>query len=129
MNKYNELYAPPAPFAFITLRNIDTSEISRDVPMLIDTGSDITLLPLDFCSQIGIQIESKETVDLFGFDGSMSSGFYVKAELRFGGKRFRGKFVAYDQTEGILGRNILNEFSLIFDGPALSWDFVGNLYK
>lgn len=129
MTSYNDQYEPPAPFSFITLRNVDTSETVRDVPMLIDTGSDISLLPLTYCTRIGIEISNEKTLDLFGFDGAMSKGFYAYVELQFGGKRFCGNFVAYDQTEGILGRNILNEFSLLFDGPNLSWDVVSNLYK
>jgi hypothetical protein len=97
--------------------------------MLLDTGSDITLLPPTYCKSIGIQVSDERTLDLFGFDGSVSRGFYAHLELQFAGKQFRGNFVAYDQTEGILGRNILNEFSLLFDGPNLSWDVISNLHK
>ncbi len=129
MIRYNDQYEPPAPFSQITLRNIETSETVRNVPMLLDTGSDITLLPLTYCSSIGIQVSEEKTLDLFGFDGSTSQGFLAYVELQFGGKQFRGNFVAYDQTEGILGRNILNEFSLLFDGPNSSWDVISSLQK
>jgi hypothetical protein len=40
----HENYNPPAPVAYVTLRNPATGEILSDVPMLIDTGSDTTLL-------------------------------------------------------------------------------------
>jgi hypothetical protein len=129
MTSYNDLYEPPAPFSLITLRNIETSETARNVPMLLDTGSDITLLPLTYCTSIGIQVLDEKTLDLFGFDGSTSKGFIARLELQFGGKQFRGNFVAYDQAEGILGRNILNEFSLPFDGPNSSWDVISSLNK
>ncbi|MGQ0541972.1 MAG: retropepsin-like aspartic protease [Blastocatellia bacterium] len=129
MNRYNDQYAPAAPFSLITLKNIETSETIRDVPMLLDTGSDITLLPLTHCRRIGIEVSEENTLDLFGFDGSTSKGLYVRLELQFGGKQFRGNFVAYDQAEGILGRNILNEFSLLLDGPNLSWDTINALIK
>ena len=39
----------------------------------------------------------------------------------FGRRIFRGQFLLIDQPIGILGRNILNEVSLLFDGPRLEW--------
>lgn len=129
MINYNNQYQPPAPFALITLRNLETSETVQKVPMLIDTGSDLTLLPLAYCNLLGIQIKEENALDLFAFDGSTSKGFYAPLELQFGGKQFRGNFVAYEQAEGILGRNVLNEFSILLDGPNLSWDVISSLHK
>lgn len=40
-----ENFEPPAPVAYVTLRNPATGVLLSDVPMLIDTGADITLLP------------------------------------------------------------------------------------
>ena len=36
-------------------------------------------------------------------------------------KLFRGKFLVYDHDEGIIGRDVLNEFSINFDGVNLEW--------
>lgn len=38
-------FEPPAPLAQVTLRNPDTGTISSDVPMLLDTGADVSLIP------------------------------------------------------------------------------------
>jgi hypothetical protein len=47
MPKYNtEHFDPPAPVAYVTLRNPATGALLSDVPMLIDTGADTTLLPV-----------------------------------------------------------------------------------
>jgi hypothetical protein len=46
MPAYNDLlFDPPAPVAFLTLRNPANNVIVTNVPMLIDSGADVTLLP------------------------------------------------------------------------------------
>jgi hypothetical protein len=60
--------------------------------------------------------------ELIGFDGSASIAPMVRLKLTFLGRTFRGQFLLISQEHGILGRNILNTISLIFDGPHLMWD-------
>lgn len=124
MTKYSNEYSPAAPLAHITISNRESTASIRNVPMLLDTGSDITLVPISFCKELGIDIAESKPLELVGFDGSKSIGFYVQLALKFGGKQFQGNFVAFDQVEGILGRNVLNAFSLLLDGPNLEWDIV-----
>jgi len=46
MPEYNaSLFTPPAPVARVTLRNQDNGSTISDVPMLLDTGADVTLIP------------------------------------------------------------------------------------
>ncbi len=119
--KYNETYDPPAPVAKVKLRNPDTLETVADVPMLLDTGSDITLLPRTCCDQIGVKVAETESLELQGFNQTISVAFYARIDFIFLKKLFRGKFLVYDQGEGIIGRDVLNEFSIIFDGVNLEW--------
>ena len=120
--KYSETYTPPAPLALITLRNPETLESVADVPMLLDTGSDITLLPKSFCDQIGVEASSSEFLELEGFNQSTSIAFYIRLEFIFLNKLFRGNFLVFDQDERIIGRDILNKFSILFDGIRLEWN-------
>jgi Aspartyl protease len=105
----------------VKLRNPDTLEAVSDVPMLLDTGSDITLLPKSFCEKISVKISDTDFLELEGFNESTSVAFYVYTEFIFLNKLFRGNFLVYEQEEGIIGRDVLNEFSLIFDGVNLEW--------
>ena len=41
---------PPAPVAQVTLRNPHSGEMVVDVPLLLDTGADVTLLPVILAS-------------------------------------------------------------------------------
>jgi len=119
--KYNETYSPPAPVAKVKLRNLNTLESIADVPMLLDTGSDITLLSRNYCDEIGVDVSDSESLELEGFNQTTSIAYYVRLEFIFLNKIFRGKFLVYNHDEGIIGRDILNEFSIVFDGINLEW--------
>ena len=119
--KYSNSYNPPAPIVKVKLRNIETLESVSEVPMLLDTGSDITLLPLSFCEEIGAEVSKTKFLELKGFNQSTSLAYYVRLEFIFLNKLFRGNFLVYDQETGIIGRDILNEFSILFDGKNLEW--------
>ncbi|HEY0459251.1 MAG TPA: aspartyl protease family protein [Pyrinomonadaceae bacterium] len=119
--KYSETYSPPAPVATVKLRNPKTLESIADVPMLLDTGSDITLLSRNYCDEIGVEVSDTESLELEGFNQTTSVAYYVRLDFIFLNKIFRGKFLVYDQEEGIIGRDILNEFSILFGGKNLEW--------
>ena len=59
--------------------------------------------------------------ELEGFDGTKSTAPAITAELQFLGKSFRGQFLLIDNWHGVLGRNVLNNLSLLFDGPSRNW--------
>ncbi len=119
--KYNNTYSPPAPVATVKLRNLDTLESITNVPMLMDTGSDITLLSRKYCDEIGVNVSKTKSLELEGFNQTTSTAFYVRLDLIFLNKIFRGNFLVYDHDEGIIGRDIVNKYSILFDGKNLEW--------
>lgn len=116
------LFDPPAPLASVTLRNPGTNLMSSDVPMLLDTGADVTLIPSATLAQLKIGSVKHKSYQLIGFDGSTSFAPMVQLELIFCRRIFRGQFLLIDQAWGILGRNVLNAVALILDGPNHTWD-------
>jgi hypothetical protein len=62
-----------------------------------------------------------EQFEIQSFDGTKSTASVINAEIVFLAKSFRGQFLLFDGWHGILGRNILNNLSLRFDGPAQRW--------
>jgi len=98
MAKYDAVrFSPPAPVASVELRQPGTTNAVSDVPMLLDTGADITLLPRNYIDRLQISFDPSQIYDL---------------EVVFVGLVFRGRFPVIDQPEGILGRNILNHLNL-----------------
>lgn len=115
------LFDPPAPLAHVTLRNPQNTQILSNVPMLIDSGADVTLVPSTAVNQLNLVADADTNYELMGFDGSISFASVVRLEMHFLNKTFRGQFLLIDQEWGILGRDILNLVSLSLDGPNLTW--------
>lgn len=120
MTKYDETFVPPAPFAKIALRNIATSERIEDISVLLDTGADVSLLPLSAIEKLYIE-PSGEKIKLVGFNESENISDAYALQVIFLGKRLTGDYCAIDDEIGILGRDVLNHFSIIFDGRNLEW--------
>jgi predicted aspartyl protease len=118
----SENFDPPAPVAYVTLRNPSTGVSLFDVPMLIDTGADATLLPQEYVEQLGIEPDENVLYEVQGFDGEIKFAKMAKLELHFLERKFSGQFLLLDQPMGILGRNILNAVRILLDGPRNRWD-------
>jgi predicted aspartyl protease len=117
-----QLYQPPAPVALLTLRTLDgRDQTLSNVPALLDTGADVTLIPRWAVEQLGLTRQADESVRLAWFDGSTRSVESVELEAAFQGGRFQGRYALTDEPHGVIGRNVLNYFRLLFDGPAKTW--------
>ena len=49
-----EGFSPAAPVARVTCRNPETGAACADIPMLLDTGADVSLLPRGMVERIGL---------------------------------------------------------------------------
>ncbi len=116
------LFTPPAPLARVSLRHPQTGTIVKDVPMLLDSGADATLLPQTFVAQINVAVDPNEGYELMGFDGHISIAQVVQLDLIFLQRAFKGRFLLINQEWGLIGRDILNHISLLLNGPRLSWN-------
>lgn len=114
-------FDPPAPVAFVNLRNPQNGRTVTDIRMLIDSGADVTLIPAIVADQLALMAEPGEMVEIMGFDGTVSRASVAKLEMFFLNKTFRGRFLVSHQESGILGRDVLNLVILILNGPELLW--------
>jgi hypothetical protein len=122
MPSYDEqLFSPPAPVAAVTLRHPESGATLANVPLLIDSGADVTLLPQSAVEVLGVEASPGEGYELMGFDGSKSVAQVVRLDLIFLRKTFKGRFLLTGQDCGILGRDVLNHVAIILDGPNLVW--------
>jgi predicted aspartyl protease len=114
-------FAPPAPVAQVILRNLNSGATVSDVPLLVDTGADITLLPRSAVEQLGVPLLADQRYELMGFDGSKSFASVVMLDLLFLKHAFRGRYLLIEEDRGIMGRDILNHVILLLDGPQQQW--------
>ena len=54
MPAHDDNVSPPAPIARVGLRHPESGESVADIPMLIDSGADATLLPRSAVATLGI---------------------------------------------------------------------------
>jgi len=114
-------FDPPAPVAEVSVRNPQTGTTLSGVPMLLDSGADVSLIPRSYVEQLGLELIADSVYELMGFDGTTSFAPVAQIELLFLDRTFRGRFLVLDQEWGILGRDILNLVPLWLNGPKLTW--------
>jgi hypothetical protein len=117
----SKVFDPPAPLARVNLRALHNGAIVTGVPMLIDSGADVTLVPRTFINELRLELDQNESYELASFDGQEGTTKSVQLDLVFQTRTFRGRFLLINSESGILGRNVLNHFALVLDGPGLSW--------
>ncbi len=119
-------FEPPAPIGVVTLSDPATGARYDGIRMLIDTGADISIVPLSALNQLGLALTEPVQYEVTGFGEGHAA--LPAVELRmiflghsFRGHSFRGQFLVADQAHGILGRNVLNAVRILLDGPGLLW--------
>lgn len=117
----SDLFDPPAPIALVSIRDSGSGKTVHDVPMLIDSGSDISLIPRTSIDELDMEIDPRAGYELEGFDGRSSLAQAVTLDVIFAKKIIRGKYVVVNSSMGILGRDVINHLSILLDGPRLSW--------
>ncbi len=114
-------FHPPAPTAMVTLYDPSTRANLPGVPMLLDIGSDVTLVPRAAIERLGVALETDPSIELIGFDGTRSVAPFATVLVILLRRAFRGHYMLVEGEPGILGRDILNQLVLLFDGPRQQW--------
>jgi len=118
------IFNPPAPVAYVTLENPENNLKIENVPMLLDTGSDATLIPQCVVEKIVLSLSASKIYETEAFNGATGQSSVVRVRMVFLEKNFRGDFLIINQDCGIIGRNILNQLALLFDGKKFLWEEV-----
>ncbi len=117
-----ERFEAPASMALVTFLNPVTGQSCADVPMLLDTGADISMIPVSATREVNAQAVTDRTYEIAGYDDRTSIVPLVQLRMEWMGYKFNGEFMLIEQEYGIIGRNILNLLRVLFDGPRLNWE-------
>ena len=113
---YDEHRDPPAP-ALPLLVAAPGSEEAILVASLVDTGADVTLVPLEIARRLRLPLVDRLLLE--GLGGAVRRAPVHAALVRCAGLRCLTRVVAFDR-EAIIGRDLLNRFAALLDGPRLA---------
>lgn len=107
---------PPAPGVLLNLAHPVTGRRAEGIPALVDTGADLSVLPNRLVADLGLLQVDEQVVE--GFDGRprvlpvylvvLHDRDLPPVEIRV---------VRGDVSNAILGRDVLNRYKVVLDGP------------
>lgn len=106
-----------APRLVIQVRSPRQEQLVREVPAILDTGSDRTCIPMSVIAKLGELFEYGE-VSVHGAVGVFEKKPTYVVHLKFGQCDFLDQeVVALDEEVALIGRDLLNLHKIILDGP------------
>lgn len=122
-DKFGPIFRPVAP---ILLTNPKKSDKFIFVTMYIDSGADVTMIPLKAGEVLGFNYEKKKVFQMHGISGSLSC-ILEKAQIKIGERSFTADitWALTDNAPFLLGRrNIFEHFKIIFNEKKKKITFV-----
>lgn len=118
--RYNRQVLPPAPFVYVELRRPESKSMPVQAPAQIDTGADRTSIPASIVDALDLRT-IRETVVL-GYGNIPHEVRTVDVEVGFhgGAAMTLEVYCSPDEECVLLGRDWLNRFKVVLDGPMLS---------
>ena len=120
---YNRQISPPAPFVHVTISRPDNAGAAAiNVPAQLDSAADISVIPADLVERLQLVQLDETAVVGFGGHVSLSPAYLVNLALQpFDSIPVR---VLADRDEAfvLLGRDVLNRYRVLLDGPGLTVD-------
>ena len=117
-HSYSTNYSPPIPICTVLLGAGGQEPQLGPIEALIDTGADITVVPVRYLRQVGVRpVDQSVARSLWG-DSQLVHVYAVS--LRVANLQIRALQVIGDAhgNELILGRSVLNRLHVTLDGPA-----------
>ncbi|MDM8527731.1 retroviral-like aspartic protease family protein [Anaerolineales bacterium HSG24] len=114
---YDTSYFPPAPTIEIWLSAPDESTAQGPLMAFIDTGADLSLIPMAYLKPLQTQIDDYRYLRSQWGEHRMVAIYSL--DIRIGQLKFPAIEVVGDELEDeiILGRNLLNKLVMMLHGP------------
>src|SRR5712692_8405322 len=117
---YNRQVNPPAPFVHVTIRTANASKELSEYPAQIDPGADRTVIPWQVVEELGLDEIRRLPIGMVGGQILNMPTFLVQIEIRQLESLTLEVLGDKEERFTLLGRDILNHFRLLLDGPQLA---------
>lgn len=115
---YDNGYAPPAPVIEIEIDGYNPLFSKTTLWAMVDSGADASMIPLYALDAVGATY--KETLWMRSVTGDRTKVDLYLVGVQVGSHLVRGVHVvaAPENSEAIIGRDVLNQLVIKLDGPA-----------
>jgi len=110
---------PPYPVVILEVAN-PTTDVKIELPALVDTGADVSVLPTAKCTFLNLV--RSDLITVVGYDGTESQrALHIASVGIRGGEASKEtvEVLLLDLPNAIVGRDILNRHRIVLDGPKL----------
>jgi len=116
---YNQQVTPPAPFVHVSVRPPYEGATGIIVPAQIDTAADLSVIPGRLVEEL--QLVPLDSIAVLGFGGLLLTlpTFLVEFRVRGLDPVTVKVLASHDEPYALLGRDVLNRFTVLLDGPNL----------
>jgi predicted aspartyl protease len=118
--RYQHRSGPPAPYVLVNLSHPDGSASLDDQPAKVDTGADRTVIPEAVAAALAL--DAVDVLEVEGLDGTrirLPTSFVV-VTIRAVSPVTVAVLRSPGEPEILLGRDVLNHFRIVLDGPDLA---------
>jgi predicted aspartyl protease len=122
---YVQQASVPAPFIHVMLRRPDGATTVEEIAALVDSGADRTVIPSRFVSGLGLVQMGQLTIAGFGGQISQSPTYLVEVTIRKAKPVVVVALASEGESYVLLGRDVLNHFRVVLDGPQLVVEIEG----
>lgn len=121
---YDRSVYPPAPRLEIRLIALPHGAVHGPVAAFVDTGADVTIVPLHIVRQLRAGVVTLKTVR--GYTGGRRNVRTYLVDVEIGSFTLPGIEIVGDDAahEILLGRDVLNKLRLLLDGPQQQADIL-----
>lgn len=119
---YSPLGNHPAPFVHVNLSGPKGGTELADLPAQLDSGADRTVVPWNAVEHLGLVQLDEITVGAFNMTLAVLPTFLVRLTIRQQAPVTLEVAGARNESWVLLGRDVLNRYRIVLDGPRLTLD-------
>jgi gag-polyprotein putative aspartyl protease len=118
--RYAMQVQPPAPFVNVSIRCPGTGKQSLNVPALVDTAADRTVLTGHLIEALGLVEDGRLSFQGFAGDVVELPIFLAEVQVHDLPPRLIRAVLGEREPYVLLGRDVLNAHRILLDGPQLA---------